>query len=61
MVKITDGFRHISDISKYNYNAMNKKIKTSFKSTPILVFRHEKPSFATRLVKFFKALFYANK
>ncbi len=38
MVKITDGFRHISDISKYNYNAMNKKIKTSFKSTPMPVF-----------------------
>lgn len=61
MIKITDGFRHISDVSRYNYNAMNKKIRTSFKSTPIPAFHSEKPNFATRIVKFFKALFYANK
>ncbi|MEE0494959.1 MAG: hypothetical protein UDK34_00380 [Cyanobacteriota bacterium] len=61
MIKITDGFRHISDVSRYNYNAMNKKIRTSFKSTPIPTFHSEKPNFATRIVKFFKALFYANK
>lgn len=61
MIKISEGFRRISDVSRYNYNAMNKNFKTHFKSTPIPVFHSEKPNFATRLVKFFKALFYANK
>lgn len=62
MIKITDGFRHISDVSRYNYNALNKKFKPIFnRTTPVPSFHSEKPNFAKRVFKFFKALFYANK
>ena len=63
MIKLYDGFRKISDVTRYNYNAMNNRVRQYKTNLPTLhssSYGNKKPNIITKIVKFFKDLYFEN-